>query len=288
MPELPEIETVRRCVGPMLIGRRVESVNVRCSKLIAHPSENGFAESLVGRRVESVGRRGKFLVWILDSGAHVDIHFRMSGQMTVSPPERPEMRWTRLEITLNDGCVLRYADQRRFGRMWLFEDGEEDTSGINALGPEPDDSAVDWRYLKGMLGNRRMALKSALLDQSVVAGLGNIYTDESLFGARINPLTPCCEVTTPQWKRLATQIPRIVSRAISENAMSPEQYLESEGRGYRSSDCLQAYGHGGLPCVRCGTPMIRSVVGGRSACWCPRCQPPKLHRTPAFGRAGRL
>ena len=284
MPELPEIETVRTALEPVLAGKTIESAEVRNPKMTVHRTAQEFSELVSGKTVESLSRRGKILVWNLDGGDRIVFHFRMTGQMAVAPPGWGEIKHVRLVMDLGDGCRMQFGDQRKFARVWFLRPGDGDDTGMGSLGPEPDDPSLDWRYLRDSLGNSRRAVKTALLDQTVVAGLGNIYTDEILFGARVNPLIPCAGITVPQWKRIAAQIPETISLAIEKNRMSPEEFLSRSGTWYRDPEGLNAYARAGKPCVRCGTPMERSSVGGRSACWCPKCQ--KMRRRnrsdPAF------
>ena len=168
---------------------------------------------------------------------------------------------------------LRFSDTRRFGRFWLVQSGEEDTySGIGKLGFEPFDEKFTAEYLQSKLGKRKKTIKECLLDQSVVAGIGNIYSDEILFRARISPVRPASSLTTEEWRCLATVIPECLSYFIEKNRITPEDYLQTKGQDYRNTPFLQVYGHNGEPCTNCGNTLCRTVIGGRSSVYCPNCQ----------------
>lgn len=273
MPELPEIETVRRVVGPQMVGRRVTEVSVRHPKVIGRPDPESFAERLVGRTFTDLTRRGKNLTAILDDGSRMVMHMRMTGCLVVAPHDRPEEPHTHIVIGLDDGMELRFSDTRRFGRFWMLADGEDDDcTGICKLGPEPFDPSFTAEYLENRIGGSRRAIKECLLDQGVVAGIGNIYSDEILFDTGIDPVCPACLLDHDDWSRLAEEIPRALGFFIEKNEISPEEWLEGKGKEYRNTPYIRIYVHAGQPCPVCGTPLVRRVVGGRSSVSCPMCQ----------------
>ena len=189
MPEMPEVEAVRRVLEPQLRGRRVASVAIAQPQIVAHPGPDGFASAVEGREIVGMGRRGKFLTMALGDGGTIVLHLRMTGHLLVLPANFPVQKHTHLVMGLSDGMEVRYVDPRRFGRFWYLAPGEEDAvTGMAKLGPEPLDAAFTGSYLKEKAGSRSKAVKEALHDQSVVAGIGNIYSDEILFDARVNPL----------------------------------------------------------------------------------------------------
>lgn len=200
------------------------------------------------------------------------MHMRMTGCLVVSPADRPEDRHTHVVIRLDDGKEVRFSDIRRFGRLWLFGDGEEDTSGTSSLGPEPDDPCLTPDYLSERIGGSHRTVKECLLDQSVVAGIGNIYSDEILFSCRIDPSRPACLLDEDDWVRLSEEIPRCMKFFTESNEVSPDEWLESGGRSYRNTPFIRIYGHAGEPCPVCGTTLVRDVVGGRGSVHCPTCQ----------------
>ena len=277
MPELPEVETVRRIVGPQLAGRTVTGVEVRCPAVIEYPAgadrAERFAQSLTGRTFGTAERRGKFLILPLDNGDRVCLHLRMTGEVLIVPGSYEPGKHTHLIVTLSDGSRLFYTDVRRFGRFWYVRaDEEKDVTGVGRLGPEPTDPCLTGKYLRDKLARRHMSVKEALLDQSVIAGIGNIYSDEILFEARIHPETPCASLTAPAWKRLASAIPAVITRATEQNAITAEDYLAGGGREYRNTPFLKVYGHGGEPCPVCGKKLEKLVIAARSSVFCPKCQ----------------
>lgn len=273
MPELPEIETIRRAIGPMLIGRRITDIDVIQPKTVARPDPETFRAAVVGRTFTGLTRRGKFLTATLDDGGRIVMHMRMTGCLLAVPRDRPRERHTRLVISMDDGTELRFSDLRRFGRFWYFGNGEEDdVSGISDLGPEPDDPSLTPDYLEDRLGGSRRAVKDCLLDQTVVAGIGNIYSDEILFATGIDPACPACLLDHGDWERLAEEIPRCIGFFVEKNVVSPEEWMETDGKDYRNTPYIRIYGHAGMPCPVCGTTLVKRTVGGRGSVHCPKCQ----------------
>ena len=273
MPELPEVETVKRIIEPQITGQKIAGVDICNAQVIAHPTSEQFVESLPGRTFASMSRRAKYLSFHMDNGAELVLHFRMTGQLLVTPEDYPMEKHTHVIIHLEDGRQIRYIDVRRFGRFWYLQKDEADTfTRRNKLGPEPWDTSFTANYLQTKLGKKKKAIKEMLHDQSVVAGIGNIYSDEILFVSGIYPETKCCELTEPDWQVLAEKIPEILEWGIETNAMSPEEYLAGKGKEYRNTPDLRVYGREGKPCVNCGADMERITIGGRSSCFCPVCQ----------------
>lgn len=273
MPELPEVESIRRVLEPQLTGLRIESVVVRRPEVVAHPDGGEFCRLIAGRTVSGMGRRGKYLLIMLDGGDRIAVHLRMTGCLLLALADLPEEKHTHLVFRLNSGGELRFSDTRRFGRLWLLRQGEADTySGMESLGMEPFDPALSAEYLHSSWGGRKRAIKECLLDQGVVAGIGNIYSDEILFEARIRPARPACTLTGKEWERLARAIPERLSYFVEKNATTPEAYLETRGRDYRNTPFLQVYGKAGEPCPVCSRPLVRMAIGGRSSVFCPNCQ----------------
>ncbi len=273
MPELPEVETVRRVIGPQIRGRRAEAVSVLSESAVAHPRAEVFRAELAGQAFAGMGRRGKFLIFDFESGDRMLLHLRMTGRLLVVPAGTAAETHTRVVIKLSGGDELRFADLRRFGRFWFFKSGEEDrVSGVFRLGPEPDDPALTAGYLAEKLGGSRRAVKEALLDQSVVAGIGNIYSDEILFSCGIRPDTPCRGLSPADFEALAAEIPRAIAFFTEKNSIAPGEYLAGGGSDYRNTPYLRVYGRAKEPCRICGETLVRTVIGGRGSVFCPRCQ----------------
>ena len=271
MPELPEVETVRRVLGPQMTGRTMISASIRTPGVIAHPEPEAFIAGIEGKKVNNTRRRGKFLIIGLEDESLLIIHLRMTGCLLIAPEGYPEEAHTHVTIGLDDGKELRFSDTRRFGRLWLIDSGQDACTGMERLGPEPFDN-IDASYLQGRLGRSRRKIKQCLMDQSAIAGIGNIYSDEILFSSSIDPRREACTLSADEWRRLAKAIPERLSFFIEKNMITPEEYLETKGRDYRNTPFLQVYGHEGEPCPICGSRLEHTVIAGRGSTFCPICQ----------------
>lgn len=273
MPELPEVETVRRVLEPQISGASIQNVTVSRPEVVARPAAEPFCERLTGQSISRMSRRGKFLTVHLESGDSFTLHLRMTGCLLAAPPDCPVEKHTHIVFRLDNGLELRFSDARRFGRFWLIGAGEKDTySGIDKLGPEPFDDGLTAEYLEARLGERKKPIKECLMDQRVIAGIGNIYADEILFSAQIHPRRPAGSLTADEWERLAKSIPEVLACFIEKNTVTPEEYLQSKGKDYRNTPFLQVYGHEDDPCPVCKAGLCRLVIGGRSSTYCPACQ----------------
>lgn len=273
MPELPEVETIRRVIEPQIKGLVIDKVTVKRTEVVAYPASDEFCRRLTGQTVSHMTRRGKFMMIWLNSNDRIILHLRMTGCLLLAPAEQPEEKHTHIVFSLNNGYELRFSDMRRFGRFWLLKNDETDTySGIEKLGIEPFDAELTAIYLNARLGNRRKAIKECLLEQNVIAGIGNIYADEILFDSGIYPARLANSLGQKEWERLAAAIPERISYFIEMNKITPEEYWETKGQDYRNTPFLQAYGHEGKPCPKCGEAFKRIVVGGRGSVYCPACQ----------------
>ena len=273
MPELPEIETMKRSLAPRLTGRVIQKVRLLREDVIHHPGAADFAARLTGGRIAKLSRRGKYLCLHLEDGQTLVAHMRMTGRLIVSPPGDARKPHTHGIFSLDDGQELRYSDTRRFGCLWLLAKAEPDLfTGMARLGVEPLSKEFNADYLTARLGSRRGAVKGALLDQQVIAGLGNIYVDETLFAAGIHPARPCRDLDEKAWEAIAAAVPRILQSAIEHNGTTFQDFLDGAGREGGNLPFLQAYGRYGLACPRCGALMQRGKIGGRGSCFCPVCQ----------------
>lgn len=273
MPEMPEVEVIRRIIEPQLAHKTVLSVEILNSQIIAHPDKNDFVQLLTGQTISHMSRRGKYLTIHMENGDSVTLHLRMTGQLLVMPKDLPVEKHTHLIAALSGEIQLRYIDVRRFGRFWYLKSDEADTfTGQEKLGVEPLSGNLTAAYLKSKLGSRKKAIKEMLHDQSVVAGIGNIYSDEILFAAGIYPETKCADLKNSDWNRLAEKIKEVIAWGIDTNEMTPEEYLAGKGKEYRNIPHLRVYGREGQPCKVCQSTIIRITIGGRSSCYCPICQ----------------
>ena len=273
MPELPEVEMIKRVIEPQIQGRMITKVAVRRPEVAAYPEADEFCRRLTGQTVSHMARQGKFLIIHLENKERIVLHLRMTGGLLLAPAQCPEEKYTHVVFSLDNGTELRFSDMRRFGRFWLLREEETDTcTGMDKLGLDPLAPACNAEYLSSHLSKRRKAIKECLLEQTIIAGIGNIYSDEILFTAGIYPARPANSLKQTEWERLAEAIPERISYFIEKNAITAEEYLETKGRDYRNTPFLQVYGHGGSPCPKCRETLCRMVIGGRSSVYCPVCQ----------------
>lgn len=280
MPELPEVETIKREVALRIEGERIERVIIPpdprgCRVIRRYPSRPKFLRRLAGRKIVSVGRRAKYLLFYLDDGRTLILHLGMSGQLLFRSDDGPLFSHTRLIIRFAGGTELCFVDPRKFGEAYLFSQAEEDTR-VNpfALGPEPLDCGYQAEQLGKSLERRRGPIKAVLLDQQVVAGLGNIYTDEALYRSGIHPLRPALTLTEKEIERLLTSIREVLREAIEcrGTSASDRQYVTTAGTLGSFQERLDVYQRPNLPCPRCGAPIATAKIAGRTAHFCPECQ----------------
>ena len=271
MPELPEVETIRRGVisgsdgVPSLVHQRITSVDLFWPKTVASPDPLQFIQGLQQREIVSLSRRGKFLLINSDHGTLI-FHVRMSGDLRMQPAGEPTQKHDRLQLNFNSGWKLVFNDTRKFGRAWLTEDPQKVLSGI---GSEPLDQDLTPDKFHAMLQVRSRQIKPLLMDQRFLAGLGNIYTDEALFSAGIHPLRHSDTLTQPEAERLLAAIREVLQKGILAKGAS----IDWVYRGGDFQNHFQVYKRTGSPCPRCGTPIQHIVVGQRSTHFCPVCQP---------------
>jgi len=269
VPELPEVETVRRRLAPVLEGRALERVEIEDARLVRPFDPLVVAAELEGERVAKVDRRGKYLVVRFDSGRVLLIHLRMTGTLLHQPTA--DLPHRRALVTLDDGTAVAYRDVRRFGTWLLLEPGElEPYLGLR-LGDEPL-GRFTAKALGERLSGRRAPLKAALLDQRTLAGLGNIYVDEALWYARLHPLRPAGGIEADELRRLHRGVRRALELGISRQGSTLSDYRLPDGSPGSMQREFRVYGRAGEPCDRCGTPISKARVGGRGTWFCPRCQ----------------
>lgn len=272
MPELPEVETVRRTLEKLVAGRTIERVTVRLARIVQRIEPEAFARELAGQTIREIGRRGKFLRFVLDDLTLVS-HLRMEGRYGLYDAGEELEPHTHVIFHFADGKELRYRDVRQFGTMELFRRGEEwKSSPLAKLGPEPLEEGFTVRKLKEKLASSTSKIKPILLDQTKIAGIGNIYADEALFRARIHPERTADSLTAPEWKRLHAAILDTLSEAVAAGGSSVKSYVNGQGEMGMFQQQLNVYGRKGEPCPRCGRPIAKTVVGGRGTHFCPRCQ----------------
>lgn len=270
MPELPEVEALRRALEPEITGREILRVSLRQADVIAWPTPVEFAQRSAGTRIDGLERRGKYLGFDLAGGSCLWLHLRMTGKLSLVPPQHPLPDHTHVIFSLDDGRQLRFYDTRRFGRLWYLMPGEEEHApALAALGDEP--FSLDGGRILTLLGNRHRPIKSALLDQHLIAGLGNIYADEILFRAGISPLRQASTLTAAEADRIAQVMGPVLEEAI-RRGVNCSRELFGKPLPSRQPEGWRVYGRGGQPCSVCGTPLVKVRIAGRTSVFCPQCQ----------------
>ena len=272
MPELPEVETVRRNLLERVGGRTILCARVALPRIVRSPAVAEFTARVRQCTIRDVRRRGKYLLFDLGADTLVS-HLRMEGRYSVRPADAPEEPHTHVIFDLDEDVQLRYQDVRQFGTMDLVPNEEiARFAGLRRLGPEPLDPAFNGAYLNGLAIRRKTPAKALLLDQAVVAGLGNIYVDEVLFRARVHPDLRANELTPRQCDAIAAEARRTVEHALSFGGSTIRSYVNGLGAPGEFQSFLQVYGRAGQPCVACGGVIEKIRVAGRGTHICPQCQ----------------
>lgn len=273
MPELPEVETMVRDLVPRVAGCRITAVEAAYPGEVVYPDWPEFVERILGRTIGSIDRRGKYAIFSLSSGDSLIIHRGMTGSLLLRPTEAPMEAYVRILFQLDDGMSLRLDDARKFGKVFLMEGtGSERPLPWSRMGPEPLSPEFTPELLGKRLSRRTAPIKPLLLNQEVVAGLGNIYVDESLFQAEIHPSRRAGTLTPEEIERLQAAIRTVLGTAVAGRGTTFSTYRDIEGRNGAHQEALQVFRKTGSPCPRCGTAIIRMVVGGRGTHLCPNCQ----------------
>ncbi|KUG29658.1 formamidopyrimidine-dna glycosylase [hydrocarbon metagenome] len=276
MPELPEVETIARGLAPGLVGRTVADARFLCPTVLAGgPCGDTFRTAVHGRRIRDVRRRAKLLIIDLapapgrTDAASLAVHLKMTGRLWIAGAAEEPPRHTRFQLFLDDGQALFFQDQRRFGNCRLLSDLDS-WPFYASLGPEPLET--DAQTLADRLGNKTARIKALLLDQTVVAGVGNIYADESLFLAGIRPDARACDLSPAKRRKLFAALQQVLTRAIAAGGSTIRDYRTPEGLEGGFQNNFAVYGRGGEPCPACGTALSVTRVAGRTSTYCPRCQ----------------
>ncbi len=265
MPELPEVQTVVESITPGLLGRKIRHIHHLRADIV-RPAGFDLPGALLGQRIGGLFRRGKRIIFALASGQRFYIHLGMTGQLTIEGSDAPLKPHTHLIAEIDPGQQLRFRDPRRFGGIfWLGAEQESDT-----MGPEP--LTITPRQLAQRLARARRPIKNALMDQRLIAGLGNIYVDESLFAAGIHPLTLADSLTPERVGRLCRAIKTTLRTALRHRGSSVRDYVDGAGAAGGFQRLHKVYGRADAPCRACRTPIQRIVLGGRSTHFCPKCQ----------------
>ncbi len=269
MPELPEVETTRRGIAPLMEGRTLRGLIVREARL-RWPVTPTLKRLLPGQRIVAVARRAKYLLLRLDSGTLI-VHLGMSGSLRILPADTPAGPHDHIDLLFDDRC-LRLRDPRRFGALlWTRRDPARHKL-LRALGPEPFDASFNGEYLYRQARKRHGPVKTLIMDAKVVAGVGNIYASEALFRAGIHPQRPCNRIAQARFERLAETIKAVLAEAIAQGGTTLRDFQQADGQAGYFSVQLQVYEREGAPCPRCAAPIVRRRIGQRSSYFCGHCQ----------------
>lgn len=271
MPELPEVETVRRTLKDLILNRMINSVDIYFKNIIEYPYSQEFKDKIKNQKINDIKRKGKWLMFELDD-YYMLSHLRMEGKYFLKSNE-PILKHEHIVFNLNDGKTLRYHDTRKFGKIHLIDkDKVYNTKPLNELGLEPWDKDLTSDYLKSKYKNKKLPIKTLLLDQSIITGIGNIYADEILFLSQINPLKKGFELKDDDLENIIKYTRQVLSSAIEMGGTTIRSYESSEGVHGRFQNNLLVHNHEGDKCPKCGDIVLKIKVNGRGTYYCPNCQ----------------
>jgi len=274
MPELPEVETIRLTLLPLIIGKEICEVGVLGRRVIEQTSRNRIRKLLFGNRINACLRRGKYLI-LQGKDFSLLLHFGMSGGLTFFPQGSPPHKHTHLVVRFSDRSELHYHDPRTFGRIKLYGSlSLQEIPELSHLGWDPLEEEISLSHLRQAFRRRKACIKLALLDQRLIAGIGNIYASEILFHASIDPLKPANQLSEKELGRLHRAIHGVLRGAIREGGTSIISFRNAEGKRGGYQNLLQVYGREEEACPRCQAPILNRPLGGRSTYYCPHCQKP--------------
>lgn len=272
MPEMPEVETVRKTLTELVLGKTIEKAKVWYPNIIIGDSES-FCNQLKKKKIIKIDRYAKFLLFRLSDNITIVSHLRMEGKYRLATPHEEKNKHDHVEFIFTDGTSLRYNDVRKFGRMQLVETGtEKQKTGIEKLGPEALSEGFTLSYFQRALRNKKKNIKAVLLDQNVVSGLGNIYADETLWLSKINPERPGNSLSCDEITSLYKAINQVISQAIKAHGTTVHSFLDAEGQTGGYQKYLKVYGRAGKKCFRCGATLQKNHIAGRGTTFCPKCQ----------------
>lgn len=272
MPELPEVETIVRGLRELITDRIIEEVIVREERLLAFPAVEEFKKGLKKKIIKGVERRGKYILLKIDETKTLIIHLRMTGRLLLKPREMEYEKHEHIIFELDNSLDLRFHNLRKFGRMYLVENNYEAVGGFNKLGPEPLADDFTYELFREMISNRKSNIKTLLLDQSFLAGLGNIYTDEALFHAHISPERSSNSLEEKEIRALYNSIRKVLQEGIESGGTSFSDYRNVDDKKGNYQNHLCVYQKEGKECINCGAEIIKTKITGRGTHYCPQCQ----------------
>lgn len=272
MPEKPEVITVANNLNKLILGKKITDCNIYWNNIIAYPVSDEFRKKIIGQKIHDITTRGKWLVISLDNDSLL-IHLRMEGKFMFRKKNDEISKHEHVEFILDDDVSFRFHDVRKFGKMYLISKKDVlKVKPLSELGLEYYDDKLTKEYLYKMIHNKKLPIKTVLLDQSIICGIGNIYDDEVLFMSKISPLRKACDVTLDECNSIITNTKIVLEKAISLGGTTIKSFTSSEGVHGLFQNELLVHGKGGQKCSVCGTTLEKIRVGGRGTHYCPRCQ----------------
>ena len=272
MPELPEVDQVRKRLIPHIVGKTIKQVEVRLPRMIQYPDAAVFAQKAAGKEITGIARRGKYLRINLSKDMYILAHLRMTGALLAVNKKQPEPPYAHIKFELTGEENLWFTDIRTFGTLYLIDHDDKVIEGYATLGPEPLSDTLTGEYLADACKKKTGAIKAVILDQKIIAGLGNIYADEALFGAGILPTRQANALTKDEYAKLVKAINTVIAQGIKNHGTTFRNYQDADGKQGTNVLYLNVYGRKGQPCKKCGAILEHCKVVGRGSVYCPHCQ----------------
>lgn len=272
MPEMPEVEQVRKTLLPHIKGKTIKNIEINLARLIKYPSPEKFIAGLTGKTILDVGRRGKYLVLKTGENQKLIVHLRMTGSLIAQDADKPEPPYAKIKFELTDGVTMWFCDIRTFGTLYLVTNNDAYIEGYETLGPEPLSEDFTADYMRPVIAKSRKPIKTLILEQTFIAGLGNIYADECLALSGILPMRTANTLTDEEIDRLHDAINKVIAQGIANRGTTFRDYKDGEGNKGDNQNHLLVYGRKGLCCKMCGGELLGTKVGGRGTTYCLHCQ----------------
>ena len=272
MPELPEVEQVRKTLSPHVVGKTIKAVQVMLPRLIQYPSAAEFAAKLTGKTIENITRRGKYLRLNVGPELYMLVHLRMTGALLAVKKDQGEPAYAKIKFVLTGDEDLWFTDIRTFGTLYLIDHNDKVIDGYATLGPEPGSKELTAEYLSTACLKKTGAIKAVILDQKIIAGLGNIYADEALFAAGILPNRKANSLKKEEYAALVKAVNTVIAQGIKNHGTTFRNYQDADGHQGNNVKYLMVYGRKGEKCKKCGTELLQIKVAGRGSVYCPHCQ----------------
>lgn len=272
MPEMPEVEQVRKTLTPHIKGKKIIDIEIYLDRLIQHPSPEAFIKGLLGKTILELGRKGKYLVLQTDINQQLIVHLRMTGALIAQASDAPMPKYAKIKFVLTDNTTMWFTDIRTFGTLYLVTEGDKYIDGFETLGPEPLSQGFSSAYLAPLAAKSKKPIKTFILDQKIIAGLGNIYADECLALSKILPMRLANTLSRAEIDSLCEAINVVIAQGIKNRGTTFRDYKDGEGNKGDNQNHLLVYSRAGQPCKNCGQTLLQTKIGGRGSVYCQFCQ----------------